>query len=75
MIERLNNLYPEHIKSRYKVEIEGRSPYDIIMEIGKKRGTILSGGEVDFSRISSIIIDEFRKGKIGRITLERPTDF
>ncbi|NLX62096.1 MAG: ribosome biogenesis GTPase YlqF [Tissierellia bacterium] len=75
LIERLNNLYPEHIKSRYKVEIEGRSPYDIIMEIGKKRGTILSGGEVDFSRISSIIIDEFRKGKIGRITLERPTDF
>ncbi len=44
------------------------------MEIGKKRGAIVSGGEVDFSRISNIILDEFRKGVIGRITLEKPEE-
>ncbi|NLY67633.1 MAG: ribosome biogenesis GTPase YlqF [Tissierellia bacterium] len=74
LVERLNLISSEYIKNRYKVEVDGKDPHDIIMEIGKKRGAMISGGEVDFSRVSSIIIDEFRKGKIGRITLERPVD-
>lgn len=74
LVERLNLISSEYIKNRYKVEVDGKDPHDIIMEIGKKRGAMISGGEVDFSRVSSIIIDEFRKGKIGRITLERPMD-
>lgn len=72
LIERLNSISSKYLEERYKVNIEDKSAYEILVEIGKKRGSILSGGEVDFSKISNIILDEFRKGKIGRITLELP---
>ena len=39
--------------------------------IAKKRGAIVSGGEIDYEKISSIILNDFRTGKIGRITLEK----
>jgi len=48
--------------------------YELLEEAGKKRGCIISGGEVDLTRIAAIVLDEFRGGKIGRITLERPGD-
>lgn len=72
LIERLNSISSKYLEERYKVNIEDKSAYEILVEIGKKRGSILSGGEVDFSKISNIILDEFRKGTIGRITLELP---
>ena len=39
--------------------------------IAKKRGAILSGGRIDYEKISGIILDEFRSGKIGKITIEK----
>ena len=45
--------------------------YDIMQEIGKKRGCIISGGMIDDEKTSKIIIDDFRSGKIGKITLEK----
>ncbi len=46
---------------------------DIIFEIGRKRGgCIIRGGDIDFGKASKIILDEYRKGVIGRITLELP---
>ena len=41
---------------------------------GKKRGFLISGGEVDTDRMAKILLDEFRGGKLGRFTLERPED-
>ena len=38
--------------------------------IGRKRGAVISGGEIDLERVASIILDDFRSGKLGRITLE-----
>src|SRR5690606_18047206 len=72
LVERLNKISKEYIENRYKVSVANKSSYDIILEIGKKRGCIVSGGEVDFSKACNIILDEFRKGVIGRITLELP---
>lgn len=75
LLERLSESCPENIKNRYKIEsVEDKKGYELLEEAGKKRGCIISGGEVDLTRISAIVLDELRGGKIGRITLERPRD-
>ncbi|CCQ97470.1 Ribosome biogenesis GTPase A [[Clostridium] ultunense Esp] len=72
LVERLNAMSKAFIEERYDILVENKAPHDIILEIGKKRGCIVKGGEIDFSKASNIILDEFRKGIIGRITLELP---
>lgn len=73
LVEELSVLYPDQLKKRYKLdEIEGRSGASILEEAGKKRGCLAAGGEVDYFRISNIVLDEFRSAKIGRFTLELP---
>jgi len=75
LLEHLSKTYPENIKKRYKLEsLQDKKGYELLEEAGKKRGCIISGGEVDLTRIAAIVLDEFRGGKIGRITLERPGD-
>ena len=74
LIEELNSISVTFIENRYNISVEGKSPYDIIMTIGRKRGCVLRGGDIDFSKASNIVLDEFRKGVIGRITLELPID-
>jgi len=75
LLEHLSKTYPENIKKRYKLEsLQDKNGYELLEEAGKKRGCIISGGEVDLTRIAAIVLDEFRGGKIGRITLERPGD-
>lgn len=60
------------LKDRFKlVELE-EDAYSLLLLIGKKRGCIVSGGEVDPYRAASVILDEFRSGKIGNITLDIP---
>lgn len=73
LLEKLNKLYPDLIEKRYKVtDIKDKKGYEILEEIAKKRGCIISGGEIDYTRISAIVLDEFRAGKIGKISLETP---
>ena len=73
LLEKLNKMYPSLIEKRYKVaEIQDKKGYEILEDIAKKRGCIISGGEVDYTRISAIVLDEFRAGKIGKISLETP---
>ena len=72
LVEKLNSISFKYIEGRYKIAVDNKRVYDIIVEIGKKRGCIISGGEVDFEKTSNIILDEFRKGVIGKITLEMP---
>ncbi len=59
--------YPELIKTRYKIAGEG----DVLTEIAKARGMLISGGEPDTERAAATLLDEYRGGKIGRITLEQ----
>ena len=74
LLERLNKLYPSCIEQRYKVcDIQGKKGYEILEQIARKRGCIISGGEVDYTRISAILLDEFREGKLGKISLEIPS--
>lgn len=73
LMERLKLLYPDNIRERFKLNLhDNQTGLEMLKEAGVKRGCLVSGGEVDLSRISAIVLDEFRGGKVGRITLERP---
>lgn len=74
LVETLVKNFPNLLNSRYNIDIENKSPLEIMEEIGKKRGALIKGGEIDYTKTSSIILDEFRKGIIGRITLEYPEE-
>ncbi len=75
LAEFLNENYPELLCARYKLEnTEGMQGFELVEYIGRKRGFVISGGEIDFLRASNILIDEFRSAKIGRISIEKPED-
>lgn len=70
---KLASIYPEFFAQRFKLQqLEGMTGHQLLEAAGKKRGCILPGGEIDLRRISIILLDEFRGGKIGRISLEKP---
>lgn len=64
--------YKELLKVRYKAEDLGDDPLENLEKIARKRGCLLPGNNIDYSRISAILLDEFRGGKIGKISLEKP---
>lgn len=72
LVQRLQEYYPENLKERYKIEEIFEDPLDTLNAIARKRGCLIRGGEIDYNRISVILLDEFRGGKIGKITLETP---
>ena len=66
---------PEALCTVYKLNsVEGLLGHEILFEIGKKRGCLISGGDVDYDRVSRIVLDEFRACKLGKIPLETPED-
>lgn len=71
----LRDHYAEALCTRYKLsDIAGLEGHEILEYIGKKRGFVISGGEIDMERAANIVLDEFRSCKIGKITLEQPED-
>ena len=70
---RLMEVAPEAFLTRYKIspeEADGLDGYDLFRLVGRKRGFLVSGGEINHERCATVLLDEFRGGKIGRITLE-----
>ena len=75
LANRLRTRYMDLLATRYKLkpeDTEDMTDFELAEYIGRKRGFLISGGEVDFLRTSNMLLDEFRGGKIGRITLEMP---
>lgn len=72
LVSLLKRKYPEELIQRYKLTRDDleNSDMELINIIGKKRGCLIKGGEIDIYKISNIILDEFRSGKLGRFTLE-----
>ena len=67
--------YPEALDARYGIGgVEGMQGWEILELIGKKRGMLMRGGVIDTERASRILLDEFRAGKLGRISLETPEE-
>lgn len=72
LIAKLQEIQPERLSARYKIESLSEDPLENMDMIGKKRGSIISGGEIDYNRIAVMLLDEFRGGKLGPISLEKP---
>ena len=73
LLEVLSKTRPSAIEERYKIAVNSdMQGWEILEEIGKKRGFLIKGGEIDYERAAVIVCDEFRGGKLGRITLELP---
>lgn len=65
--------YKQNVIERYKLQnIDEMDTLEVMYEIGRKRGAIVSGGNIDEEKTAKIIIDDFRNAKLGRITLEKP---
>lgn len=74
LVERLQKHYADELIARYKIERVFEDPLDTLDSIARKRGCLMSGGHIDYNRIAVILLDEFRGGKIGNISLERVDD-
>jgi len=71
----LRDRYPERLAERYKLETAGdEDGYELLEMAAKKRGFLISGGEYDLERMSAVLLDEFRGGKLGRVSLETPEE-
>ena len=71
LIKILKMSYPGTLNNRYEVN-EDNDITDIIFEIAKNRNCIQKGGEADYSKACALLIDDFRSGKLGKLTLELP---
>ncbi|MCQ2483953.1 MAG: ribosome biogenesis GTPase YlqF [Clostridia bacterium] len=73
LIDVLREGYPDRLKERYKIDdFDDLQSWEILELIGRKRGMLISGGEVNTERASVMLLDEYRGGKLGRISMEFP---
>ena len=75
LIEVMTAHYPERLTERYKItDFQDLQPWEVLELIGKKRGNIMRGGEIDTERTSVMLLDEYRGGRLGLISLESPEE-
>lgn len=75
LLELLRNRYPKALEVRYKLtDVDGLQGWELLEQCARKRGMLVSGGEVNTERMANVLLDEFRGGKLGRFTLEIPKD-
>ena len=75
LMQLLHKFYPQTLAERYKVEAaEGTPGWELLEMAGRKRGYLISGGEVNTERMAKVLVDEFRSGKLGKFTLEMPEE-
>lgn len=75
LLELMQKNCKQNLEQRYKISISDEMDgYELLEGIGRKRGMLISGGEIDTERAAVMVLDEFRAGKLGRITLELPED-
>ena len=75
LLSYLAESYPQSLTERYKIEFTSEDDGLTLLEkVGKKRGMVISGGEINTERAAITVLDEFRSGKLGRITLEMPPE-
>lgn len=75
LLDFIKELKPADFITRFKLEnedVENIDSYELLKMIGKKRGMLVSGGEIDTERAAIMLLDEFRSAKLGRITVEMP---
>lgn len=75
LIKMLWKRYPDALRQRYKIDLpEDAQGYELLTEAGRKRGFLLSRGEINTERMARVLLEEFRSCKIGKFSLETPYD-
>ncbi len=74
LIRWLQSQYPHELQTRYKIDDPQIEPTQLLELIGKKRGCLVAGGEVDTTRACELLLREIRSGKLGRLSLEQPDE-
>lgn len=73
LFELLNQAYHETVIERYKIDCPKDMPgYELLEQAGRKRGFLLARGEINTERMAKVLLDEYRSGKLGKLTLEEP---
>ena len=70
-LDKIKELYPNLLKERYKLDNIDLSNNEIFLEIGRKRGCLIKGGDIDLDKVYDLFLKEIRSGKIGEMTFER----
>ena len=71
VVKLLRGIYPGRISEKYGVE-EELEPIEVIQEIARARNCVKPGGETDFTKAATLFLDDFKNGRLGKITIERP---
>lgn len=74
LIEKLMNIDKNIIEKRYNVVVDDKDRLEVMEEIGRKRGCLMSKNQIDYTKVAKIVLDEFRKGTLGKLSLETPND-
>lgn len=75
LMELLRDRYPKVLAARYQLQADPELPgWALLEQAGRRRGMLVSGGDVDTGRMARVLLDEFRGGKLGRFTLELPEE-
>ncbi|QQK80546.1 ribosome biogenesis GTPase YlqF [Salicibibacter cibi] len=74
LIQQLHKWYPEALKERYNLSELPSEGVELFEAIGRKRGCLIAGGDVDFDQAAEVILRDFRSQKLGPISLEKPKD-
>jgi ribosome biogenesis GTPase A len=74
LIEFIIEINEDILLDAYDLDYLEPMSYDILADIGRKRGCLMTGGKVDRNRAAGVVINDFRDGKLGRITLEKPAE-
>ena len=72
LVEKLTEMYPDRLKERYKLEVLSEDSLENLDNIAMKRGAVAKGGRIDYNRVAVMLLDEYRGGKLGKISFERP---
>jgi ribosome biogenesis GTPase A len=75
LLEFLSQQAPKQLQDRYKLETLDRTHTELLADIGRRRGCLVAGGEVDMNAAVRLLIKDFREGRLGRITLERAEEW
>ena len=75
LLATLSKSYPELLEQRYKISEFPEDSYNMLCLLGKKRGMMIRGGEVDTERAANMLLEEYRNLKIGAVTIERTSEY
>jgi ribosome biogenesis GTPase A len=74
-LQYLSRRYPKLLEERYGLVLSDQTPVELLDEVGKRRGCLMKGGEINWDKASEVVLTDLRSGRLGQISLEWPSDY